>query len=187
MTGFFSNMKISHIIIVFILIVAGINFTFYNHIYKNFDYQISREKAELVKMNRKIKMLIHEFNKHKNILTKIQLIKDKIMETKYEIGYLKTKNKSRRDIITSVREILLKSNVNLTKMELISEQYEKKRGKVLLKFEGDATLKNFISLLDIIENRQDFLTIESYNIKNIKKNIDVFKIEMIFKFVYIIS
>jgi hypothetical protein len=187
MKNIYANMKISHIIIGFILILFLINFNYYNHIYVKLRYVISKEKTEVVGITKAIRIFISKFNKNQTLLNKIKILENKIMENKYEIGYLKNKNKSRKEIINVFRDIVLKSNVNLVKIELISEQTEKETGKILFKFIGNATLENFISLIDIIENKQEFLMIQNYKLKSIQEGSDNYKVEMILKFVYIIS
>jgi hypothetical protein len=148
---------------------------------------IISEKYKLSSLNGNIRKRIFEFNRHKALLSKIKMLENKIMENKYEIGYLKNKNKSRKDIINVFRDIVLKSNVKLKKFELITEETEKETGKVLFKFTGTAKLEDFVSLLDMIDNREEFLVVRSYTLKYAGHEKNIFNIDMILKFVYIVS
>jgi hypothetical protein len=180
-------MKTYHIIIGFIVILFLLNFSYYTHIYQKFHIIIASKKYKLSSLNGNIRKRIFEFNRHKALLSKIKVLENKIMENKYEIGYLKNKNKSRKDIINVFRDIVLKSNVNLKKFELITEESEKETGKVLFKFTGTAKLEDFISLLDMIDNREEFLVVQSYSLRTAGNEKNIFNIDMVLKFVYIIS
>jgi hypothetical protein len=83
--------------------------------------------------------------------------------------------------------IVLKSNVNLDKIELISEKSKKETGEILFNFKGSATLENFIQLLDMIDNKQEFLSVVTYSLKDNQQKTNSFNIDMTLKFVYINS
>ena len=187
MKNIFSNSKGAQIILAFLLIIFFINFNYSNHIYRSFKETIINEKRELASLSRSINKFSYTFNKNMTILNKIKFLENKIMENKYEIGYLKSKNKTRRDIINVFKDIVLRSNVNLDKIELISEKSKKETGEILFNFKGSATLESFILLLDMIDNKQEFLSIDTYTLQDTQNQMNTFNIDMTLKFVYLNS
>ena len=179
------NIKSEHLIILFIAFLAFINYSYHTNIYKKYHGKNLKLKVKLIETTNKIYEEINKFNNEISIFDKLKIIKNKAVEKEYEIAYLKNKIKSKKDILSIFRTLVLQTKVNFDKIELISDKITKNTGTLMFRFKGSSTVNEFIYLLDTIENRNEFFIVNNFKLKAEQNKLDYVKIEMVIKFVYL--
>ncbi|GEM_PF-5736526 len=176
------NFKLSKelLLLLFFIIFISVNYTFYSKIFT----AINKEKVKLVKelteLHSGVNKEISTFEGNLDIFNKIKSAREILIEKEYEINYLKSKIRDKKDVLSVLKTLMLESKIGINKIELTSDTVTDRVGLLTFSCSGKVRLEEFIEFLDMVDGKNDILIVESYNIKPNRES-EFWNLEIIIK------
>jgi hypothetical protein len=174
--------KKTEIIILFFVLAFFINFLFYKYVY---NYYVKKQNIiinNIANINSKINSEITNYNENIKIFDKISSIKQEIIKTEENLTLLKSKVKTDIQISEIIKSLIRKSGIKIHKLSLVDKKEEANKKIYFFDVSVSGNLENLVKLLDKIDNKNELLRINSYNISRGEKtfNMDI-KISSIYQ------
>jgi Cft2 family RNA processing exonuclease len=157
--------KRTELLLLFVVLVFFINFLFYRYVYSNFVIKTNRLKSQISSVNSDISSQINLYYNNMKIFDKISSVKQQIKKTEENLILLKTKVKTDIQISEIIKSLIKESGIKVHKLTLVDKKQEKNNKIYTFDVYVSGNLDNLVKLLDKIDNKNELLKINSYNIK----------------------
>ncbi len=174
-----------HVIILFIAISFFVNYIFYKRVYSGLHRENIMLKSKILQKDALVQESLSSIDIRLKVFNQLKKIEQQISRKKFEIAYLRSKLRIKKDILNIIKTLTLESHITLNKIELKSEKVEKNTGILQFDCMAIGKLNNFLDFLDMIEGANDLLIVDSYNLSPVKDNDNEWNIHINLKSLYL--
>jgi ACT domain-containing protein len=173
--------KKTELLLLFAVLFFFINFLYYTYVYSYLQKKKQEVSNQIIGVNNSINTELLKYNSSMNIFNKIKSIKSEIRETEDKLILLKTKVKTDIQISDIIKSLIKESGINLHDLSLKDKKTEGNNFVYTFDVAVSGKLENLVRLVDKIDNKNELLKINSYNIKKEENN---YKMKIIISSIY---